>query len=75
MAIILLLAMIGLSIACYLDMKKGREAPLTKIVRIYKQYRYLIMQLVSRDFRVKYKSSVLGRDYPKNCVNLHAGVE
>jgi len=59
-AMMLLLVTIGLSVLCHMDMKKGRNTLLTKVVRVYKQYRYLIKQLVSRDFRVKYKSSLLG---------------
>lgn len=58
--IALLLVVVGLSVLCHVEMKKGHDTLLTRVVRVYRQYRYLIKQLVSRDFRVKYKSSLLG---------------
>lgn len=59
-ALIILLIIIGISIKTRQDIKKDRKTLLTKFLRIDQQYRYLIKQLVSRDFRVKYKSSSLG---------------
>lgn len=59
-ALILLLAIIGISVKTRQEIKVDRKTPLTKLLRVYQQYRYLIKQLVSRDFHVKYKSSSLG---------------
>lgn len=40
--------------------KRGRFTVVTLMLAIWKHYRFLIEQLVSRDFKVKYKRSVLG---------------
>lgn len=42
------------------QLEKGKRTLLTLTVHVYQQYRYLLRQLVNRDFRVKYKSSSLG---------------
>lgn len=40
--------------------RKGRKNAILKLEFIWKRYRFLIKQLVSRDFKTKYKRSVLG---------------
>ena len=40
--------------------KKGRTCLGLKLVHAFSRYRFLIQQLVSRDFKTKYKRSVLG---------------
>ena len=40
--------------------KHGRNNPLVSISTLYARYAFLIKQLVSRDFKTKYKRSVLG---------------
>ena len=42
------------------QLKKGKTNAIIKFFRLCKQYRYLLSQLVRRDFIVKYKSSSLG---------------
>ena len=38
----------------------GKRTPFTVLVQVCSKYRFLVKQLVSRDFNVKYKSSMLG---------------
>lgn len=59
-AAVLWAAMMGLCVITRRDINSKKNTLLTKVVRVYEQYRYLIKQLVVRDFRVKYKSSSLG---------------
>ena len=40
--------------------KRGKNNPLVSISTLYTRYAFLIKQLVSRDFKTKYKRSVLG---------------
>lgn len=40
--------------------KKGRTCLGLKLIHAFSRYRFLIQQLVSRDFKTKYKRSVLG---------------
>lgn len=40
--------------------KKGKLTLAVRLTAIWKRYKYLIYQLVSRDFKTKYKRSVLG---------------
>lgn len=40
--------------------KRGKNNPLVSISTLYSRYAFLIKQLVSRDFKTKYKRSVLG---------------
>lgn len=40
--------------------RKGEKDPLTAVREIIHRYRYLVKQLVFRDFKVKYKASLLG---------------
>lgn len=40
--------------------KRGRSCVGLRTVNLFKKYRYLLKQLVSRDFKTKYKRSVLG---------------
>lgn len=59
--VLVILAMaIGLICLTHIQQKQGKRTILTLIVTVYNQYRYLLKQLVNRDFRVKYKSSALG---------------
>ena len=58
----------GILLACLLslygwvlqDQKKGKQNPLLQAGFLAKRYRFLLKQLVSRDFKVKYKASVFG---------------
>lgn len=59
-ALVLLAALVGMICLTYAQQKKGKHTPLTLVITVCKQYRYLLKQLVDRDFRVKYKSSALG---------------
>ena len=58
------LALLAVCIALILVMEKqlqsGRRTLLTMLVNVCQRYGFLLRQLVSRDFRVKYKASVLG---------------
>lgn len=45
---------------CWRGAKKGRENLLTLLCTLFCRYRFLVRQLVSRDFKKKYKRSVLG---------------
>lgn len=40
--------------------KRGKNNPLVAVCTLYTRYSFLIQQLVSRDFKTKYKRSVLG---------------
>lgn len=53
----------GLTAICFIthgQLSQGKRTLLTLTVNVFVQYRYLLRQLVNRDFRVKYKSSSLG---------------
>lgn len=45
---------------CWKSALKGKSNPLVTVCVIYSRYSFLIKQLVSRDFKTKYKRSVLG---------------
>lgn len=45
---------------CWENALKGKSNPLVTVCMIYSRYSFLIKQLVSRDFKTKYKRSVLG---------------
>lgn len=45
---------------CYRRWRKGEANPLVNAILAMKRYRFLIEQLVNRDFKTKYKRSVLG---------------
>lgn len=58
-----LLGLVGcIAVGCIMHdhISKGKNTIATKLVTVWKQYNYLLRQLVWRDFRVKYKSSMLG---------------
>lgn len=60
-----LAAMGGLLLACFLGLEvflqiKGKHSYLINALTAVQKYRFLIRQLVSRDFKTKYKRSVLG---------------
>lgn len=59
-ALALLAGLVALCVTTNRQMLSGKDTMLTKVIRVCKQYRYLLHQLVSRDFRVKYKASSLG---------------
>jgi len=59
-ALVILVGAIGVICLTHIQQKQGKRTILTLIVTLYNQYRYLLKQLVDRDFRVKYKSSALG---------------
>ena len=55
------LAAIGLWVVCTAcKLKKGRRSYVLGVFEAVDRYRFLIRQLVSRDFKTKYKRSVLG---------------
>lgn len=54
---VLLLAGLGL---IWLHMRKGKRSYVVNAIVAMQKYRFLIRQLVSRDFRTKYKRSILG---------------
>lgn len=58
-------AVFGIVIVCYLGFtyrgwKKGKPSMLVNAIIAMQKYRFLIKQLVSRDFKAKYKRSILG---------------
>lgn len=59
-------ALVLLCVCCVLfaltdrNLRSGKHSMLTMLVNVCKQYKFLLKQLVSRDFRVKYKASMLG---------------
>ena len=59
-AMALLAVCIALMLVTEQQLQSGRRTPLTMLVRVCQRYGFLLRQLVSRDFRVKYKASVLG---------------
>lgn len=59
-ALVLLLACIAIACITHKDLQTGKRTLFTVLVSVCSRYRFLLMQLVSRDFRVKYKSSMLG---------------
>ncbi len=59
-AAVLLALATGLICLTHAQTKKGKRSPLTMVVTLFNQYKYLLKQLVDRDFRVKYKASALG---------------
>lgn len=58
-AVLLALATVLICLT-HLQFKHDRRNLLTMVVTLYNQYKYLLKQLVDRDFRVKYKASTLG---------------
>ena len=42
------------------QMQAGKRTPFTVLAMVCEKYKFLVKQLVSRDFNVKYKSSMLG---------------
>lgn len=59
-AAVLLVLSTGLICLTHVQLKRGKRSLLTMVVTLYNQYKYLLKQLVDRDFRVKYKASALG---------------
>lgn len=58
--LVLLAAVTALICLTHKQVEQGKRSLLTMVVALYSQYRYLLKQLVERDFRVKYKASALG---------------
>lgn len=56
---VLIVAVIIICMAHFQQLR-GRKTRLTMIAAVFQRYRYLLKQLVVRDFRVKYKSTSLG---------------
>lgn len=48
------------SVIFWIQYKQGKQNRITNLVIAMKKYRFLINQLVSRDFKTKYKRSILG---------------
>lgn len=59
-AAVMLVLATGLICLTHMQLKHGQRSLLTMTVTLFNQYKYLIKQLVERDFRVKYKASALG---------------
>ena len=59
-AMVLLAACVALMQVTEQQLQSGKRTPLTMLVNVCQRYGFLMRQLVSRDFRVKYKASVLG---------------
>lgn len=59
-AVVLLAAIVALVCVTHSQHKQGKRTCFTTLVEVYTKYRYLLKQLVDRDFRVKYKASALG---------------
>lgn len=59
-AALLLAACAAVAVITQRQMQAGKRTLLTVLVAVCSKYRFLLAQLVSRDFRVKYKSSMLG---------------
>lgn len=43
-----------------IKLKKGKECSFVKFIESFKKYKFLLCQLIDRDFKSKYKRSVLG---------------
>lgn len=54
------LAIILVSLVVYLKLSRGKKSVIASAFTALKRYRFLIQQLVSRDFKAKYKRSWLG---------------
>ena len=52
--------LVALCLLWWKGAKKGRNNPLVAVCLLYTRYGFLVRQLVSRDFKTKYKRSVLG---------------
>ena len=50
----------GLAIYVHVCMRRGKENMLTVVLAMVRKYRFLLKTLVKRDFKIKYKGSVLG---------------
>lgn len=59
-ALVLLAAAAAVICLTHVQLSQGKRSPMTMVVTLYNQYKYLLKQLVDRDFRVKYKASALG---------------
>jgi len=59
-AAVLLVLCIALSLLTHHQIKQGKQSFITVLLAVCSKYGFLLKQLVSRDFRVKYKSSMLG---------------
>lgn len=59
-ALLLLVALLALCAMTHRQLAQGKRTIFTLTKNVFTQYRYLLRQLVDRDFRVKYKSSSLG---------------
>ena len=59
-AVVFGLFLIALMLLVTYRYKKGKHSYIISALKVVKKYRFLIRQLVSRDFKKKYKRSVLG---------------
>lgn len=48
------------TMVCWKGAKQGKSNPVVSLCTVYSRYSFLIKQLVSRDFKTKYKRSALG---------------
>ncbi|MBQ2700968.1 MAG: ABC transporter permease, partial [Clostridia bacterium] len=59
-ALVLLTLCVSAALVTHHQMLRGKRSPFTVLVSVCGKYKFLVKQLVSRDFNVKYKSSMLG---------------
>lgn len=59
-ALVLLSVLVAICCVTHAQLLQGKRTIFTIVACVFQQYRYLLRQLVNRDFRVKYKSSSLG---------------
>lgn len=59
-ALVLMVLILGAAVVVNRQMQQGKKSMLIILIDICGKYSFLLKQLVSRDFRVKYKASMLG---------------
>ena len=59
-AAVVFLCLMGGCTVLYYKRKKKKKSFLLNLARLLRRYKFLIKQLVSRDFKIKYKRSMLG---------------
>ena len=60
MAAILFAAIVAVSVYCHFCTLRHKKNKINDGLRLIRQYKYLLKTLVVRDFKIKYKASVLG---------------
>jgi len=59
-ALVLLTLCVSVALVTHRQLLRGKRSPFTVLVLVCGKYKFLVKQLVSRDFNVKYKASMLG---------------